>query len=242
MDVDPSRIPVEPIAFEHGLFHFSQSLMRGQAKIVAIGSSSTAGDNTNPPVPPYPGRVQTFLQAEYSQAKIVMVNKGKGGEEAPKELLRFDSDVIAEKPDLVIWQVGTNAVWQPLDNNPPPPSFDETTGAIRDGLVKLRDKTDADVILMDLQYTPAVLTPAKKDKAIAMVESISELARDAGVNVFRRFAFMKGLVQVEQFPIDRLVNPADEERRLHDSEWATFRASWALKLAIVGGVNKARSA
>jgi hypothetical protein len=43
-----------------------------------------------------------------------------------------------------------------------------------------------------------MLTPAKKDKAIEMVEAISELARDAGVNVFRRFAFMKGLYQVEQ--------------------------------------------
>jgi len=51
---------------------------------------------------------------------------------------------------------------------------------------------------MDLQHVPAVLTPAKKDKAIAMVEVISELARDAGVNVFRRYAFMKGLYQVEQ--------------------------------------------
>ena len=28
---------------------------------------------------------------------------------------------------------------------------------------------------MDLQYLPAVLTPAKKDRAIAMVEAISEL-------------------------------------------------------------------
>jgi hypothetical protein len=93
----------------------------------------------------------------------------------------------------VIWQVGTNAVWQSPDQNPPPPSFDETTRAIRDGLAKLRDETQADVILMDLQYVPAVLTPAKKDKAIAMVEVISELARDAGVNVFRRFVFMKGL-------------------------------------------------
>jgi hypothetical protein len=71
-----------------------------------------------------------------------------------------------------------------------------TTKAIRDGLVKLRDETQADVILMDLQYVPAVLTPAKKDKAIEMVEAISELA--------------------------------------------TERVAWAVKLAIVGGVDKAR--
>ena len=234
MDSDPSQIPVVPIPFEHGLTHFEQSLTRGQAKIVAIGSSTTAGEGN---ITAYPGRLLSFLQNEYPKANIAMVNKGIGGQEAPIELQRFDTDVIAEKPDLVIWQVGTNAVWQ--TQNPPPPSFDETTKAIRDGLVKLRNQTQADVILMDLQYVPAVLTPAKKDKATAMVEAISELARDAGVNVFRRFAFMKGLYQVEQVSFDRMVDPTDTSR-LHDSDWATDRVAWSVKLAIVAGVDKAR--
>ena len=106
--------------------------------------------------------------------------------------------------------------------------------------MKLRSQTQADVILMDLQYVPAVLTPAKKEKAIAMVEAIGELAQDAGVNVFRRFAFMKGLHEVEQVSFDRLVDPTDDDR-LHDSDWVTQRVAWAVKLAIVDGVNKARS-
>lgn len=235
MDSDPSQIPVEPIPFEHGLTHFAQGLARGQAKIVAIGSSTTAGRGD---IAAYPGRLLSFLQNDYPKANIAMVNKGIGGQEAPIELQRFDTDVIAEKPDLVIWQVGTNAVWQSPDQHPP--SFNETTGAIRDGLVRLHDETQADVIVMDLQYVPAVLTPAKKDKAIAMVEAVSELARDAGVNVFRRFAFMKGLYQVEQVSFDRMVDPTDEHR-LHDSDWVTHRVAWAMKLAIVGGVDKARS-
>jgi lysophospholipase L1-like esterase len=237
MDSDPSQIPVVPIHFEHGLTHFAQSLTGGQTKIVAIGSSTTAGEGN---IKPYPERLKSFLEAEYPDAKIIMVNKGISGQEAPIELDRFGEDVIAENPDLVIWQVGTNAVWQSPDQNPPPPSFDKTTRAIRDGLVKLRKETQADVILMDLQYVPAVLTPAKKDKAIAMVEVIRELARDAGVNVFRRFAFMKGLYQVEQVSFDRMVDPTDNSR-LHDSDWATERVAQAVKLAIVGGVDKARS-
>jgi GDSL-like lipase/acylhydrolase family protein len=235
MDSDPSQIPVEPIPFEHGLTHFAQSLTIGRAKIVAIGSSSTVGHGN---IKPYPERLLPFLQAEYPNARMIMVNQGVGGQEAPIELERFDTDVIAEKPDLVIWQVGTNAVWQRADLNPP--SFNETTGAIRNGLVKLREETQANVILMDLQYVPAVLTPAKKDKAIAMVEAISKLARGADVNVFRRFAFMESLFQVEQVSFDRMVDPADEHR-LHDSDWATHRVAWAMKLAIVGGVKKARS-
>ena len=236
MDSDPSQIPVEPIPFEHGLTRFAQSL-RGRAKIVAIGSSSTVGHGN---IKPYPERLLSFLQAQYPNAEITMVNQGIGGQEAPLEFQRFDTDVIAEKPDLVIWQVGTNAVWQSPEQNPRPLSLDETTSAIREGLVKLRNQTQADVILMDLQYVPAVLTTAKKDKAVAMVKAISELARDAGVNVFRRFAFMKGLYEVEQVSFDRMVDPADE-RRLHDSDWATHRVAWAMKLAIVRGVDKAQS-
>jgi len=234
MDSDPSRIPVEPIPFEYGLTRFAQSL-RGRTKIVAIGSSSTAGHGG---IQPYPERLLSFLQAQYPNAEIAMVNRGIGGQEAPLEFQRFDTDVIAEKPDLVIWQVGTNSVWQRPDQNPP--SLDETTSAIREGLIKLRKETLADVILMDLQYVPAVLTPAKKDKAIAMVEAISRLARDAGVNVFRRFAFMKCLYEVEQVSFDRIVD-LNDEHRLHDSDWATHRVAWAMKLAIVDGVDKAWS-
>src|ERR1700692_180919 len=128
MDSDPSQIPVVPIPFEHGLTHFAQSLTRGQAKIVAIGSSTTAGEGN---IKAYPERLLSLLQTEYPNAGITMVNKGVGGQEAPVELQRFDTDVIAEKPDLVIWQVGTNAVWQSPAQDPRPPSFDETTCVIR---------------------------------------------------------------------------------------------------------------
>jgi hypothetical protein len=73
-----------------------------------------------------------------------------------------------------------------------------------------------------------------------MVAAISHLARDAGVNVFRRFAFMKGLHEVEQVSFDRMVDPNDDSR-LHESEWATGRVTAAVNLAIVDGVKTAWS-
>lgn len=233
MDVDPSQIPVEPIPFGYGLVRFARSLTGGQARIVAIGSSTTAGEGN---ITPYPPRLESLLRQRYPGAQISVVNKGKSGEEAPAELNRFTTDVMALNPDLVIWQVGTNAVWQkPADK---PPSFEETVTAIRDGLVRLRNETRADVILMDLQYLPGMLTPAKKARSIEMVEAISRLALDAGVNVFRRFAFMKGLIDVEQVSIDRMVDEADDDR-FHQSDWVTFRVAWAMKLAIERAVDKA---
>jgi hypothetical protein len=229
------EIPVSPVPFEHPLTYFAKALSGGNAKFVAIGSSTTAGEGG---IKPYPERLAGLLQIQYQPATISFANKGVSGEEAPKEFARFDTDVIAERPDLVIWQVGTNAVWQSADQNPP--SFTETTDKIREGLVKLRNETQADIVLMDLQYVPAVLTPAKKNKAIAMVEVISELAGDAKVNVFRRYAFMKALHEIEGVSFDQIVDPGDD-KRLHDSELTTGRLAWAVKLAIVGGVSKAPS-
>jgi hypothetical protein len=234
MDSDPLEIPVQPIPFERGLIRFAQSLADGQSKVVAIGSSSTAGEGN---IVPYPGRLLQFLQNDYRTAIISMVNKGVGSQEAPAERDRFATDVIPAKPDLVIWQVGTNAIWQRRSSNPPPPSFDETTSAIREGLIMLKAETEADIILMDLQYVPAVLTPAKKEKAIAMVDAISQLAREAKVNVFRRFAFMKSLIDIEGFTLDQMVDPLDNDR-LHGSDWVTGRVAWALQIAIAAGVKK----
>jgi hypothetical protein len=237
MDSDPLEIPVQPIPFEHGLLHFAQSVTDGRSKVVAIGSSTTAGEGN---IIPYPGRLLQFLQSEYPAAIIAMVNKGIGSQEAPAERDRFGTDVIPAKPDLVIWQVGTNAIWQRRDQKPPPPSFDQTTSAIREGLTMLKEKAEADIILMDLQYVPAVLTPAKKEKALAMVDAIGRLAHEAGVNVFRRFAFMKSLIDVEGIPLDRMVDPSDNDR-LHGSDWVTGRVSWALKIAITDSVKKAQA-
>lgn len=237
MDSDPLKnIPVGPILFERTLPHFARSISRGKPKIVAIGSSSTAGEGS---ITPYPDRLLWLLQVPYPNAKFTVVNQGIGGQEAPIEFERFEADVIAQKPDLVIWQVGTNAVWQSADSMPPPPSFDQTISAIHDGLIKLRNETQADVILMDLQYLPAVLTPAKKPKAFAMVAAIGKQAADAdGVNLFRRFAFMEAVHEIEGVSFDRMVDPGDDTR-LHQSDWVTDRVTKALKDAIVDGVNRA---
>jgi hypothetical protein len=80
---------------------------------------------------------------------------------------------------------------------------------------------------MDLQYVPALLTPAKRDPANKMVDAIGEEATEPRVNVFRRFALMKGWHEVELISFDRMVDASDVDR-LHDSDWATQRLTRAL--------------
>jgi len=99
----------------------------------------------------------------------------------------------------------------------------------------------ADIILMDLQFVPALLTPAKVDAAKKMVLAITTVARDLRVNVFRRFELMKGWHEIEKISFDAMVNPGDPDR-LHDSDWATQRLTGSLRDEIVRGAARALAA
>ena len=64
-------------------------------------------------------------------------------------LQRFDSAVIAAKPDLVLWQLGTNSVIR--DHK-----LGDNGDLIRSGLAKIWT-TGADVVLIDPQFAPKVM-------------------------------------------------------------------------------------
>jgi acyl-CoA thioesterase I len=222
---DPSR-PCDPhpdlVGLEFPLPHLQEALKRKRkVKIVAIGSSSTAGADG---ILPYPPRLEMLLREVFYGRMIDILNRGIGGQEAPEELSRFESDVIGEAPALVIWQVGTNAVYRKEDYN-----FDDVTAAIAAGLDWLAD-LPTDVVLMDLQYTRALVDPpGKLDLSNQMVSLISAVAGDKGINVFKRFALMQRWVRAG-VPIEELDDGA--EAQLHTSDWATNCVTQALFGAI----------
>jgi acyl-CoA thioesterase-1 len=207
------------VAFNYPLPHLTQSLKRQRrTRIVAIGSSSTAGADG---ILAYPCRLEMILRERFYGRMIDILNRGIGGQEAPEELSRFESDAIGEAPSLVIWQVGTNAVFH--DYNP-----DEVAAAIAAGLDWLAGPP-MDVVLMDLQYTRAITGPDKLGSSLDMVSRISAAGEKANVNVFRRFALMQRWVQ-DKIPIEEL----DDGGQLHTSEWATACVSQVLFDTIVG--------
>jgi acyl-CoA thioesterase-1 len=223
-------IPADLIRFERPLFHLRKQIdSGGPVKIVAIGSSSTFGEGN---IPPYPVRLQTALKARYPGRDITVFNKGVNGEEAPDELRRFAQDVIGETPVFTIWQVGTNAIFHDDIYN-----VNDVAGAIDAGLRWLSGLA-MDVVLMDLQYAPVILTPGRLGATERMVESIGEAARKAGVNVFRRFALMRHWVKDDNIPIDRLIDPIDPNH-LHQSELCTAGVTQALDILIADAVKRA---
>src|SRR5262249_30587633 len=117
--------------------------------IVAMGSSSTQGIGASAPSLSYPNRLQEELKDRFPAVEMRVLNRGVGGQDVPEELNRLDRDVVAEHPDLMIWQVGTNAVLRRDDL-----AADEEM--IRRG-VSLMKENKIDVVLMDLQYARRVL-------------------------------------------------------------------------------------
>jgi lysophospholipase L1-like esterase len=173
--------------------------------IVAFGSSSTQGWGSTSPEFTYPNRLAAQLHRQYPTANITVVNRGKGGDDAPEMMKRLQTEVIDAKPDMVIWQVGTNAVLRNLDPG-------ETARLVEEGVAQIQ-AIGADVVIVDPQYSPAV--NAKGESAGRMVQLLGKVASLRHVGFFPRFEVMRQWHENQAMPFDSFVI-ADG---LHMNDW-----------------------
>jgi lysophospholipase L1-like esterase len=166
--------PAELVRLDLPLKRTAQKIAAGlPLTIVAIGSSSTSGAGASSPAMTYPSRLAAELQEQFPRLQITVLNRGVGGETAREMLARFDRDVFAEKPDLVIWQAGSNSVLRD----------DPLAGAgtlLREGIDRLK-AAGVDIVLMNPQYAPKVINKHDVD---GMVDLIALTAKEANVALF----------------------------------------------------------
>ena len=205
-----SRVPCSPpkggVQSLGSLPHVANRLIAGQpVVIVAFGSSSTQGYGSSGPEFTYPNRLAAQLKRQYPTVDIIVVNAGVGGEDAPEMMKRLQTAVIDRKPDLVIWQVGTNAVLRNLDPT-------ETAKIVEDGVARIQ-AAGSDVVLVDPQYSPRVYERA--ESASRMVKLLGRVAALRHVGVFPRFEVMRDWHEKQALPVDSFVI-ADG---LHMNDW-----------------------
>ncbi|WP_299806797.1 SGNH/GDSL hydrolase family protein [Tardiphaga sp.] len=205
-----SRVPCRsPKAGAHAMGTLSRvagKLAAGEpVVIIAFGSSSTEGFGSSAPEFTYPNRLAAQLHRAYPTANITVLNRGKGGEDAPEMMARLQNEVINAKPDLVIWQVGTNAVLRNLDPG-------DTANMVEDGIGRIQ-AAGTDLVLVDPQYSPAVnQKPESASKMIAMLNKVAALRH---VGIFPRFEVMREWHEGQQMAFDSFVI-ADG---LHMNDW-----------------------
>lgn len=187
--------------------HVANKLVAGQpVVIVAFGSSSTAGYGASSPDFNYPNRLAAQLRRQYPTANITVINAGVGGEDAPEMMKRLQTQVIDVHPDLVIWQVGTNAVLRNLDPG-------ETARIVEDGITRIQAAGDADIVLVDPQYSPRVTE--RPESASKMVKLLGKVAELRHVGIFPRFEVMRDWHEKQSLPVESFVI-ADG---LHMNDW-----------------------
>jgi acyl-CoA thioesterase-1 len=152
---------------------------RTEGLIVALGSSSTEGAMASDSAHTYPAILQAALNKALPSAHFAVINRGRGGQDAPEELARLDTDAIAVRPQLVIWQVGANGAMRHAD----PVEFHRM---VAEGVNRLT-KAGIDVILMDNQRSPKLLAAVEH---IVLEDSLAQVAEETGATLFSRSRLM----------------------------------------------------
>ncbi|GJE55998.1 hypothetical protein EKPJFOCH_2495 [Methylobacterium thuringiense] len=173
----------------------------GDIRIVAFGSSSTAGAGASSPAATYPALLETDLEDRLqigasSRRSVTVINRGKGGDDARDMAGRLERDVIAEHPDLVVWQTGSN---DPL-KGVPVERFKELTRA---GILAIR-AAGSDVVLMDQQWCQRLSGVAN---AAEYGEALHELSAELGVPVIPRHDMMRAWVTRGLMTPQQMIGP-----------------------------------
>jgi acyl-CoA thioesterase I len=212
------NVSLDQVRLADPLARFAHKLIGEEPiTIVAIGSSSTAGAGASSPMASYPNRLAVELKQHFPNHSITVINRGVGGEEFSDMLKRFDTGVLAEHPDLVLWQLGTNSVIR--DDK-----LSDHDTSLHDGLKKLR-ATGADIVLIDPQFAPKVIAKAG---AARMVELIATTAKREHVDLFPRFNMMKHWNEVDHMAFAAFVSPDG----LHMNDWSYACMAEGLGIAI----------
>ncbi len=214
------RVPVPPAPAPH----LRAALSRHEpAIIVAIGSSSTRSWQASDPAHSYPGVLQARLADLLPHAHVAVINRGINGEDAGEEIARLQSDVVAVRPQLVIWQVGANGVLRDVD----PAAFAKLVSAG----VALLHRAGADVLLMDNQRAPRILAvPAHA----AIDRALRQVAHDTESGLFDRAALMDAWAQAGA-PYGLFIAPDN----LHHNDLGYRCLAEAIATALVSGLGPA---
>jgi hypothetical protein len=171
--------------------------------ILVIGSRSST-INT-PDGTAYPGRLQVALQEKLPSITVnvsVELQVKKTAEEVAAGFVKL---LEVKKPTLVVWQTGTVDAMRSIDP-------DDFRSAVDEGVVALQ-KAGADVVLLNLQYSPRTETMIS---APPYLDNMRVVAQQHDVPLFDRFAIMRHWQESGDFDLFSASHGIDLARRVHD--------------------------
>lgn len=211
------RVPVDTLASRGRLPAVVAALVtKPNLRVLAIGSSSTEGVGASSRAANYPARLQDTLRAMWHPDAVVS-NAGVSGEVASSTVDRLEAMLASDRPDLVIWQVGTNDAVRG--------EGEEGFRAVLDRGITAAARAGVELVLLDQQYFPSVRDPARYERFVRIV---AEVGASRGVSVFSRYALMRGWA--ERSPAEVSASLAQDGFHMSDRGYACLAAVLAEQL------------
>ncbi len=159
-------------------------LIKGE-KIVFAGDSVTDDGRTRPVGEGLWGALgngfvrmtDTILNVDYPELYIRCVNMGISGNTSRDLLARWESDITALNPDVVVLCIGFNDVWRQFDC-PAQPDFSVSPEEYRSNLNAMAEKTTAKMIWM----TPYYLESNGNDPMRKRMDEYGEICKEEAAN------------------------------------------------------------
>lgn len=155
-----------------------------QLKVLAIGSSSTVGVGASSPVAGYTVRLEHDLEGFLKGADVDLIPSGMSGEFAEGTAARIRAEVTANRPDLVVWQVGTNDAMARIGEA-------RFTECLQTTLRWLAER-HVDVVLINPQYVDRLAADGHYENYVRV---IGDVGRQERVLVVDRYKTMADLAK-----------------------------------------------
>ena len=196
-------VPAYLLSTESPLPKVADAVREGRAlNVLVVGSrSSTIGTSE---ASAYPARLQAMLKEKLPSTTInvsVELQVKKTAEEAASGFVKLVED---KKPTLVIWQTGTVDAMRSIDP-------DEFRSAVDEGVAALQ-KAGADVVLINLQYSPRTETMIS---APPYLDNMRLVAQQHEVPLFDRFAMMRHWNEAGDFDLFSTSHGLELAKRVH---------------------------
>jgi len=177
----PCDIPGYLLSGNNELKHVAEAVKKDRRLTIAVvgtGSSILAGPDG--PRSAYPARLEAALQQRLPSVAVKVVTLVRTRMSAEDLAQGMAKLLVDEKPDLVIWQTGTLDAIRRIEP-------DDFRAALEEGVETLH-KGGADVILMNMQYSP------RTDIMVALgpyADNMRVVAQQHEIPLFDRHAIMR---------------------------------------------------
>lgn len=176
-----------------------------ELRILTLGGTSSSLPGPDGPSSAYPSRLEAALTRRLPGVKVTVTTVPMPRQTAAEMAKSIDKLLIDQKPSLVVWQTGTYDAVRGTDP-------EEFRASVSGGVERLQEG-GADVVLVNMQYSP------RTESIVAVgayADGIRWVSREREVPVFDRLAIMRHWYDQGQFDLYKATKDMKLAKSVHD--------------------------